>query len=42
MVKTVVEQTDAIQQYNLGEMFESGRVVVQIDEEAARWYRMAA
>ena len=40
--KRLAEQGDATAQYNLGNMYDSGRVVPENDAEAVRWYRLAA
>ena len=41
-VRQAAEQGDAIAQFNLGNMYASGRGVLEDDAEAVRWYRLAA
>ena len=40
--KARAEAGDATSQHNLGVMYENGTGVVQNDQEAVRWYRLAA
>ena len=41
-VRQAAEQGDATAQFNLGNMYASGRGVLEDDAEAVRWYRLAA
>ena len=41
-VRTMATGGDALAQYDLGFMYESGRFVPKDDVEAAKWYRKAA
>lgn len=41
-VRAQAEQGDAVAQYNLGLMYEQGRVVPRDDAQAVAWYRRAA
>jgi TPR repeat protein len=41
-LRPLAERGDPYAQYNLGEMFDSGRVFQEDDREALKWYRRAA
>ena len=41
-VRQAAEQGEAMAQFNLGNMYDFGRGVLEDDAEAVRWFRMAA